>query len=184
MSAKIINLFGASGSGKSSGAAYIFSMLKLAGINCELVTEFAKDKVWDNNMEAFKSENQVYMFGNQFYRVSRLLDKVDYIITDSPILLSNVYNKSDMLSRHFMDAVRDCHNSLENINYYIERVKPFNPIGRNEKCQADSDKYISNIFYELDITNSPYEKVRGDIDGYNKIVEDILKISGVDNNEH
>ena len=184
MSAKIINLFGPSGSGKSCGAAYIFSMLKLAGINCELVTEYAKDKVWENNLEAFKPENQVYLFGNQFYRMSILLNKVDYIITDSPILLSNVYNKSDMLAFHFMDAVRDCHNSLENINYYIERVKPFNPIGRNEKCQADSDIYINRIFCELDITNSSYKKVKGDIDGYNEIVKDILKINGVDSDEY
>ena len=40
----IINLFGAPGVGKSTGAAYIFSKLKMAGMNAELVTEFAKDK--------------------------------------------------------------------------------------------------------------------------------------------
>lgn len=42
----VINLFGAPGSGKSSGAAYIFSQLKKLGIDCELVTEYAKDKCW------------------------------------------------------------------------------------------------------------------------------------------
>lgn len=43
----IINLFGAPGAGKSTGAAYVFSQLKAAGVNAELVTEFAKDKVWE-----------------------------------------------------------------------------------------------------------------------------------------
>lgn len=57
----VVNLFGTPGSGKSTGAAYIFSQLKMAGINAELVTEFAKDKVWENNEEVFK--NQAYMFG-------------------------------------------------------------------------------------------------------------------------
>lgn len=41
----VINLFGIPASGKSSGAAYIFSKLKMLGYNAELITEFAKDKV-------------------------------------------------------------------------------------------------------------------------------------------
>ena len=41
----VINLFGVPSAGKSTGAAYIFSRLKMAGVNAELVTEFAKDLV-------------------------------------------------------------------------------------------------------------------------------------------
>ena len=41
----VVNLFGVPSAGKSTGAAYIFSKLKMAGINAELITEFAKDKV-------------------------------------------------------------------------------------------------------------------------------------------
>ena len=47
----VVNLFGAPGAGKSTGAAYIFAMLKMAGINAELVTEFAKDKVYEETKE-------------------------------------------------------------------------------------------------------------------------------------
>lgn len=47
----VINLFGVPGAGKSTGAAYIFARLKMLGINTELVTEFAKDKVWDCNID-------------------------------------------------------------------------------------------------------------------------------------
>ena len=50
----IINLFGAPGAGKSTGAAYVFSQLKAAGVNAELVTEFAKDKVWEANKGRFR----------------------------------------------------------------------------------------------------------------------------------
>lgn len=49
----VVNLFGAPGAGKSTGAARIFSNLKMAGINAELVTEFAKDKVWEENKAVF-----------------------------------------------------------------------------------------------------------------------------------
>lgn len=57
----VVNLFGAPGAGKSTGAAYVFSQLKMRGINAELVTEFAKDKVWEENDEVFK--HQEYIFG-------------------------------------------------------------------------------------------------------------------------
>lgn len=79
----LINLFGAPGAGKSTLSAYVFSKLKTAGVNAELVTEFAKDKVWEENSVALA--NQMYMFGKQYFRMTRCEDKVDAIVTDSPL---------------------------------------------------------------------------------------------------
>ena len=45
-----ICLYASPSSGKSTMAANVFSKLKMFGVNCELVTEFAKDLVWDNSM--------------------------------------------------------------------------------------------------------------------------------------
>ena len=42
--AVVINLFGGPGCGKSTGAAYVFSKLKMLGVNAELTSEYAKDK--------------------------------------------------------------------------------------------------------------------------------------------
>ena len=55
-----VSLFGPPGAGKSTLAAYVFAKLKMMGVNCELVTEFAKDKVWEKNNEALS--NQIYIF--------------------------------------------------------------------------------------------------------------------------
>ena len=52
----VVNLFGAPGAGKSTGAAYIFALLKMAGIEAELVTEFAKDKV----IKLEKGKSQIF----------------------------------------------------------------------------------------------------------------------------
>lgn len=72
----VVNLFGAPGAGKSTGAAYIFSKLKMAGINAELVTEFAKDKVWEESKAVF--ENQAYIFGKQQPRIKlTTVEKLD-----------------------------------------------------------------------------------------------------------
>ena len=76
----IVNLCGAPGAGKSTGAAYIFSQLKMKGVNAELITEFAKDKTWENNTTALS--NQLYVLGKQYYRIDRCKDQVEVIVTD------------------------------------------------------------------------------------------------------
>ena len=104
------------GAGKSTGAAYIFSQLKMHGINAELVTEFAKDKVWENNTEVFK--NQAYLFGKQSYRISRCKDKVDVIVTDSPLPLSIFYNKTRYFSIVISQKSVKFLNKFENYRRY------------------------------------------------------------------
>lgn len=95
----VVNLFDSPGTGKSSEMAYIFYQLKSRGINAEKASEFAKDKVWEESVEVFK--NQAYIFGKQYFRLSRVAGKVDVVITDSPILLSMFYNTQPELGENF-----------------------------------------------------------------------------------
>lgn len=130
MNTKIVNLFGVPNAGKSTGAAYIFSQLKMVGVNAELVTEFAKDKVWEESSEVFK--NQSYIFGKQSFKQSRVNGKVELVITDSPIVLSLFYNKNPVLGVNFEKTVLDVFNSYDNVNILLmrDRNKPYNPVGR------------------------------------------------------
>lgn len=124
--AVIVNLFGGPGAGKSTMAAGLFSELKWRGINCELATEYAKEKVWEESYAIF--ENQIYIFGKQLQRVLRVKDKVDVVITDSPIILIILYNK--LLSGKFDELIMEIFNSFENLNYYIVRKKKYMRKGR------------------------------------------------------
>ena len=166
----VVNLFGVPGAGKSTGSAYIFSQLKMAGVNAELIAEFAKDKVWENNEEVFKPDNQVYLFGKQFYRMSRCRDKVDVIVTDSPLPLCIFYNKSNVLGEDFNKTVMNVYNSFNNINYLITRVKPYNPKGRLQ-TEEESDALSAPLKELLNNRNIEYTTMPGDTPSYDKIVK-------------
>lgn len=125
----VVNLYGAPCAGKSTAAAYVFSQLKMAGVNCELVTEFAKDMVYDNCIPAFR--NQLYVLGNQFYRLTRLEDAgVEVAITDSPLLLSVYYNESPALGEEFDKLVACIASHYPTLNYFLESKWDFSDVGR------------------------------------------------------
>lgn len=167
----IVNLFGGPGSGKSTGAAYIFSKLKMLGVNVELVTEFAKDKVWEESVEVFK--NQIYIFGKQYFKITKCVNKVDVIVTDSPLLNSILYNSYE--SELFEQLVKEKHDSFENINFFIRRKKEYNPIGRFQSETQAFNKEIE-CFEMLNKLDLEFFVEDGTINGYDSIVSQILNI--------
>ena len=169
----VINLFGTPGAGKSTGAAYVFSQLKMKGVNAELITEFAKDKVWENNEEVFK--NQAYLFGKQSFKMSRCRDKVECIITDSPLPLSIFYNNDKILGEDFNKTVMNVFNSYTNLNYLLIRTKPYNPIGRHQ-TEKESDELKAPMISLLNDRDISYVEITGDVDGYQRIIDETLQI--------
>lgn len=63
----VVNFFGGPGAGKSTTSAHLFSLLKMSEINCELVTEFAKDLTWSESVKMLGF--QPYVFGEQAWRI-------------------------------------------------------------------------------------------------------------------
>lgn len=169
----IVNIFGAPGAGKSTAAAYVFSKLKMLNIDVELVTEFAKDKVWEQNPTPFL--NQMYMFGKQSYRIARCAGKVDVIVTDSPLPLSIHYNSDPRLTDNFNLTVMDVFNSYTNICYFLNRVKPYNPNGRNQTAE-ESDTMSKEIFAMLDKYGIDVTVYNGCLEDYDRIVEEVAKV--------
>jgi tRNA uridine 5-carbamoylmethylation protein Kti12 len=156
----IVNLFGGPGSGKSTTAAGLFHKLKINGINCELVTEFAKHITWKEDFNTLK--NQIYVFAKQHDRMFHLKDKVDVIITDSPIIMGLSYCNWDLMSRSFEQLVVDEFNRDDavNINYFINRVKEYNPSGRSqtEEEAKEKDVEIKTLLNKYDV---PFDSIDG-----------------------
>lgn len=172
----VVNLFGAPGAGKSTGAAYIFSQLKIKGVNIELVTEFAKDMTWEKNKKALT--NQIYMLGNQLQRIYRCQDEVDVIVTDSPLLLNILYNNNPILDKNFENLVVNIFNSYNNLNYYIQRVKEYNPIGRNQ-TKEESEIIANKLINLLNSKNISFKYIEGQLEKYQEVVDDILEVLNV-----
>lgn len=146
----IVNLFAGPGAGKSTLAAKIFAELKEHDVNCELVVEYAKDLTWEKRDKALKV--QPYVFGKQLMRIERVINQVDCIITDSPILLSSFYAGKNY-PRSFNDYVLECFNEYNSYNLFVNRKKKYNPLGRNqtEDEARELDIEILNFLKEKDI---------------------------------
>lgn len=127
----VLNLYAGPGCGKSTTAAFTFAKLKMAGINAELVSEYAKDLTWEERVGALRCQHLV--FGKQTFKVERLLGKVDVVVTDSPIMLCTVYG-----ARHgdnFCNAVKDVHDGWNTLDIFLERepeIHKYNPKGRSQ----------------------------------------------------
>lgn len=123
----VVNLFGGAGVGKSTLMAKIFAELKTKGYDCEMVTEFMKDLIWERRGETFKDE--LYIFAKQNHRLFRVNGKVDIIVTDRPILLTNAYNQDN---KELCDLCLKTFNEYNNLNILLKRQVEYQPNGRNQ----------------------------------------------------
>lgn len=147
----VINLFGEPGAGKSTAAMDITARLKRKGINAEYVSEFAKDKVYENNGEVFK--HQEYLFGKQSFKMGRVRDKVQVMVVDSPLILCVVYNNDKTLGEDFNKTVLNVFNSYANRNYLLTRKHTYEDEGRfqNEEEALEVRKQIINALDDMNI---------------------------------
>ena len=93
----VINIYGGSGVGKSVTSAKLYAEMSISPSygDIELVREYAKDLVWSGDMKTLKHQPSVT--SEQIRRQSILYGKVDFIITDSPIRLGEIYASQEYL---------------------------------------------------------------------------------------
>ena len=168
----VINLFGEPSVGKSTCAMDITVKLKRKGINAEYVSEFAKDKLYENNGEVFK--HQEYLFGKQSFTMGRVKNKVDVIVVDSPLLLCTIYNQDNVLGEDFNKTVLNVFNSYNNKNYLLTRNHPYEKEGRfqNEEEAQEVRNQITKMLVKFNID---YTEIVSSEENCRYIVEKITK---------
>ncbi len=169
MNTLVINLYGGPGVGKSTCATYLYSKLKMLNINVEYVSEFAKDLTWENNKVALGC--QMYVTGEQIYRLRRLQNKCDVIINDSPILLGAIYGVND--NPYLSKPLKYEYDKFNNMDIVITRTTTYSTNGRkeDEKTAKDIDDSIIDLLY---LNKIEYVEITNDIDTLDLLVKLII----------
>jgi hypothetical protein len=145
----VINLFGGPGIGKSTLAALLYGHLKSKGISVELVQETAKKWAYMNRIPG--EYDPLFFLGKQSSSESLLYGKVDYVITDSPVLLAGIYQEyqSDGKNNYVTSCAEKFlrhteSNGIIHHNFVLQREGAYDNLGRfeNSKQAMEIDELI------------------------------------------
>ncbi|WP_462350218.1 zincin-like metallopeptidase domain-containing protein [Eubacterium ventriosum] len=176
----VINGYGGPGAGKSTACLEITAALKKEGYNAEYVQEYAKELVYEKDMEMLDGspEHQYEILKEQTRRMDRLYDQVDFIVTDSPVMLNTIYNKQ--LTPEYESLVNELQGEYINYSFFMERdASNFEEEGRihNLTESIEKDNEIKDMLQKNAIKYKTYnheninEIVNDAIDFYEKINE-------------
>lgn len=143
---KVINLFGAPGSGKSKIAQLIAGISFRYNHNILYVDEYVKKLCWEqSNKKRF--ENQVLVTAEQYTKQLVLLENnIEYCVTDSPIILGTLYSPETYFNT-YNKLCFELFESFTNYNFLIKRGDfVYETVGRNE------DEASSNILHHQQTT--------------------------------
>ena len=143
-----INFYGGPGCSKSTIATGIFSELKKLSFDIEYVSEYIK--TWAHQKRVPKDFDQLYIFGKQLYKESRILPHVKYVITDSPVLLNVAYAKKYGCSyaHQCLNIGLQFEDKYPAINIFLDRTGlPYIEQGRYENLEEAKvmDEYINQM---------------------------------------
>lgn len=164
MKTTVIELLGGPGCGKSTLAADIFVQMKRKGISVEMIPEHVKYWAWEN--KPVGPFDQPYLFGQQVRHESRLYGKVEYIISDSPVIMYPVYEETyhhHSIIRHSVLAFIEetAKKGVVRKAFNIPRVVHYEATGRFESGQqAQTIDENLEAFYKAQ--NYPYVNLGGD----------------------
>jgi len=148
MKTKVINIIGGPGVGKTVIGSMVFAKIKLRQRTAEFASEYAKELVWKGEFDLL---NDQYMVSTEQYRKLRSMDgKVEYIITDGPLvhgLYYNTFYESNVSDKEKTERkILQYMDEFHNINILLTRGDyPYETAGRVQKTieeAIDVDKKI------------------------------------------
>ena len=151
-----INLLGAPNAGKSTLSSELFAILKKKGISCELVSEYAKELIYRENMR--EVQDQLKLLAEQHYRTNVLIGKVRYIINDAPFLSSAIYcdvNNTYLTGMpEFKQLCVNLHKQYNNMDFIIKANMNFVETEGRIHNNCKTCERIENEFIRLMTDNN------------------------------
>ncbi len=120
---RVINIIGGPGCDKSLITSAIIVFLKLREKTIEVIPDFAKSLVWQQNFEVLK--NQYFIAQRQFEMLSLLDGQVQFLITECSLPQVLYYNENYLDNICDIEKTRkqilEWYNQCNNINVFVER---------------------------------------------------------------
>lgn len=141
--AKVINILGSPGVGKSTFAARLFSDMKIKDFNVEMCSEFIKDKIWEEHRMVL--QNQLYIFASQYFKLCSVADKADFVISDGALITEPLYNNyEEPMKSHLNLLVKDVESHFDNLYFFIQHpvnhVNGYKEFGRLHSLEDSKEK--------------------------------------------
>jgi nicotinamide riboside kinase len=167
----VINLFGGPCVGKTFLSWNLAAKLRKEGIMSEIASEYVKRLIYEEREKTI--QNQRYIFAKQEYSIYSLLDHNQVIITDSPILLSIIYQRGSLVES-FAPFALEVFNLYNNVNYLLKRHYPYQEDARVQKTEQEGVYYDNAIKNFLDKNDIIYKEIISNDDTVDLIAKDIL----------
>lgn len=145
MKIRRINLYAGPCTGKSTVAAWLFSELKIAGHNIQLIDEYVKRWAYEKrNIDGF---DQLYIFSKHVFAEESYLRCGTLTITDCPLLQTAGYcvRNQNKFAQQLIDLALQFEEKYPSINIWLNRAGiDYKREGRYEDYQAavETDKIL------------------------------------------
>lgn len=143
----VINITGGSGLGKSTAAAMLFALMKMRGYSVELVQEVAKELLYKGYTLGPHLQPEILRLQSDKERY--LYNKVDFVITDSPLILCPIYEQYYGGTSNTLDNALSLQSDDAKHVYIMLKRKPeyHDKAWRNET--ADQAAIVDNLCYSF-----------------------------------
>lgn len=174
-------MLGCPSSGKTSLSAKLFAQLKAMDLNAEYTSEYVKGWAWEGKKVG--PFDQFYIFGKETHNQSRLFDKVDFIISDSPVMLTAFYhyfyNGNEALNEvchNFYNLAEEA--GVEVVNFFLPRKKKYVAKGRYQ-TQEEADALAFQLKEWLNKEGYEYTTLEcSDKERINVVLEKLKEMTG------
>lgn len=148
---KIINLFGAPGSGKSTLSFAITADLKRRGKRVEHAREGVKEEYAKFGQTVFA--DQLKILSEQYSIQASFADNCDYVVTDGPILHSYIYAALIKTPR-----LKECKAEIQNLSLRLHRL--FDNFDILVKLPTSAEMHVNHLrIHDYDQSLEIEEKV-------------------------
>jgi hypothetical protein len=143
----------------------------MAGVNVELVHEYAKDLTWEGNHTKLSCAPRVA--AEQQWRMDRLRGQVDCIVTDTSPLNCLIYNTD--VPEHIRQWMIEDYKRRATYDVFIERpdIRHYCEFGRNETAPEALSKDL-DILSLLNTEGIKYDSLPADRDSVDQITSRVM----------